>query len=103
MQFSAIAQLDCHQCRDHDWGMIYAGMLALVNSETVEHTVDGETIKYIRGKNGMVGVRKWNDLGTSLRVVVGKMSNTKKDINPKTWPGNLYYHLIYLVFYKLFR
>ena len=81
-----------HQCREHDWGMVYSAMLNLIQAEKVKTEVDGKEIEFVKAPNGMVGVHGWDQLGTSVRIVIGKMSNTRHDdsSNPRTWPGKLH-------------
>ena len=95
----AAGQLDTHQCREHIWGMVYAAMLQLVNAEEATTTVNGETVKYAKCKNGMVGVSDWDKLGTSVRVVVGRMSNTKRHdkSNDKTWAGKMHTDMLVIM------
>ena len=67
-------------------------MLSLMDVELVTVNKDGNETKYARAKNGMVGTSDWDQLGTSIRVVVGKMSNTIRHdgSSDKTWPGKMH-------------
>ena len=71
-----LAQVDTHQQKDWAFGLYYEALLGLLDAR-IERQPGSDT-EYAKIEFGVIGVKRWDDLGCSRRIVTGKQSTRNR-------------------------